>query len=265
MTLGAEQLREMAEAAPSRADFWVAFAEAIQARRVAEVGVYRGDFAARLLDGCPGIETYYMIDPWRHLEDWDKPANKSDDRFERFLRETLEKTEAHARKRVVLRGRTTEVADEIPDGTLEFAYVDGDHTLRGITIDLIRILPKVRDGGWIGGDDFSPSIWQHRREFEPTLVFPYAVHFAEAIGARIHGLPRNQFLIHKVAGGAFELVDLTGRYGNRSLKHQLTVEQPGADGAGSASRGRRPLPPDLLGRVRRRVSRAARRRLAGRP
>ena len=74
--------------------------------------------------------------------------------FEKFYRETMAKTEAWAGKRKVLRGTTTEVIDEIPDGALDFAYVDGDHTLRGITIDLVRVLGKVRQGGWIGGDDF---------------------------------------------------------------------------------------------------------------
>ena len=87
--------------------------------------------------------------------------NKSDDIFAGFYRETMERTSEYEAKRVVLRGTTTEVIDEIPDGSLDFAYVDGDHTLRGITIDLVSVFPKIREGGWIGGDDFSPSIWQH--------------------------------------------------------------------------------------------------------
>ena len=59
-----------------------------RAATVAEIGVYRGQFAEQLLDGCPGISTYYMIDPWRNLADWNKPANKGDDVFERYYDET---------------------------------------------------------------------------------------------------------------------------------------------------------------------------------
>ena len=33
---------------------------------MAEVGVYRGDFASKILQRCDSIEKYYMIDPWRH-------------------------------------------------------------------------------------------------------------------------------------------------------------------------------------------------------
>ena len=63
---------------------------------MAEIGVYRGQFAAALLDDCPGIETYYMIDPWRNLADWNKPANKSDD----VVREVLRRVDgAHRRAR----------------------------------------------------------------------------------------------------------------------------------------------------------------------
>lgn len=220
-------LEQAIERSSSRVDLWVEILRAVDARAVAEIGVFRGDFAAHLLGACTGIERYFMIDPWRHLSGWNKPANKSDETFERFYRETLEKTEAHADKRVVLRGRTTEVSAQIPDGSLDVAYVDGDHTLRGITIDLHHVFPKVRTGGWLGGDDFTPSIWQHRERFEPTLVFPYAVYFAEAAGACLYALPWNQFLLQKTDDG-FEFVDLTGRYEALDLRAQLDRRPGGA-------------------------------------
>jgi hypothetical protein len=219
-------LREWSEAAASRTGLWTRFVGETEAATVAEIGVYRGQFAAKLLGGCPGIATYYMIDPWRNLADWNKPANKPDDVFRKFFDESMERTAAHEGKRVVLRGTTTEVIDQIPDGSLDFAYVDGDHTLRGITVDLIKVFPKVREGGWIGGDDFSPSIWQHSEAYEPTLVFPLAVHFAEAMDARIYGLPHKQFLIEKAADSGHAFVDLTGRYGDLELKRQLDRRRP---------------------------------------
>jgi hypothetical protein len=214
-SLDADELRALADAAPNRLDFWAAFVRRAQIRQMAEIGVYRGDYAARLLADVPAIETYYMIDPWRHLEDWNKPANKRDKQFQRFFDETMEKTAAAGPKRKVLRGKTTEVIDEIRDGSLDFVYVDGDHTLRGITIDLVKAFGKLGPGGWLGGDDFSPTIWQHGDEFEPTLVFPFALYFAEAVDAKVYGLPHRQFLIHKVPG--FEFVDMTGRYENVEL------------------------------------------------
>jgi hypothetical protein len=234
--VNSESLRALGEAAANRLELWTRFAREAEARQVAEIGVYRGRFAARMLGDCPAIEIYYMVDPWRNLEDWNKPANTSDDEFERIFREAMERTGEHEAKRVVLRGTTTEVIDHLPDGSVDFAYIDGDHTLRGITIDLIRVFPKVRPGGWIGGDDFTPSIWQHADEYEPTLVFPLAVHFAEAVGARIYGLPHKQFLIEKTADGDHAFTDLTGRYGDTGLRRQLAQREA----------------PSLLERLRRR-------------
>jgi len=236
--MSAVDVQDIARASSDRFDLWTRFLNRIEARRVAEIGVYRGAYAQRVLDACPALETYYMIDPWRHLDDWNKPANRGDDTFERFYAETMDKTSAHDAKRVVLRGRTTEVIDQIPDGSLDFAYIDGDHTLRGISIDLLAVLPKVRDGGWIGGDDFARSIWQHGADFEPTLVFPFAVYFAEATGTRIYGLPRKQFLIERGAD-AFEFVDLTGKYGKLDLASQIASRpaQPAApNGRGPRAR-----------------------------
>lgn len=187
---------------------------------MAEIGIYRGDFARVMLERCPSIERYWMVDPWRHLSDWNKPANTDDRSFESIREAALAATEQFASRRLVLRGKTTEVIDQIPDGSLDAVYIDGDHTLRGICIDLIRMFDKVRDGGWIGGDDFVPSIWQHRTRYEPTLIFPFAVHFAEAKSVPIFALPFGQFLICKNSTG-FAFVDLTGAFKSTELAPQL--------------------------------------------
>jgi hypothetical protein len=214
-------IRECVAESSSRSDLWIRFLNATRVEQMAEVGVYKGDFAAALLENCESIQRYYLIDPWRHLEDWNKPANESDHRFEQYLAETRAKTDFAAEKRVILRGKTTEVVERIADAALDLAYIDGDHTLRGIAIDLVRLFPKVKTGGWIGGDDFSRSVWQHSTAFEPTLVFPFAVHFAEAVGARIYALPYSQFLIEKCGMNSFAFVDLTGTYGDTGLRRQF--------------------------------------------
>jgi hypothetical protein len=115
--------------------------------------------------------------------------------------------------------------DLIADGELDFAYIDGDHTLKGIAIDLIRVYPKVKTGGFIGGDDFSRTIWPHKTSYEPTLVFPFAVYFAEAVGATIYALPNIQFCLLKTDRPEFNFVDLTGQYSEVALRNQLAPEK----------------------------------------
>jgi hypothetical protein len=161
---------------------------------VAEIGVWEGDFAMRILSKCPNVERYYVVDPWRHLEDWGKPLNVSNERFDRAFRTTMERV-AFAKDRVeVLRGTTLEVVDQIADGELDLVYIDADHTAKGIVIDLIKLFPKVRDGGVIGGDDYVDHVYQHDpSRFDPTMVKPVVNGFVAAHGIEHFSSNGSQF------------------------------------------------------------------------
>lgn len=201
----------------SRIELWRNVIDESNSKELVEVGVWKGDFAEAILDHCGSIERYYMIDPWATLPDWNKPFNVDAIAFDDVYAEAIDKTKFASEKICILRGRTKEVINEIPDGSVDFAYIDGDHTLRGITIDLIQLLPKIKEGGLIAGDDFTPNPWQHDIRFEPTLVCPFSVYFAEAMDLPIIALPYDQFLIQKVSDASFSFTDVTGRYGDISL------------------------------------------------
>jgi hypothetical protein len=215
----------VAAAAKSRFDIWIRLISLARIEQMAEIGVWKGEFARTILRACPEIRTYYMIDPWRHLAHWNKPLNVDDRSFQAAYDDALRRTEFAAARRIVLRGATLEVIDSVADGSLDFAYIDGDHTLRGITVDLVAWYAKVKPGGYLGGDDLCRTIWQHSRQFEPTLVFPFARYFAEAVGAVLFSFPFDQFLICKPPNGRseFAFVDCTGEYGDASLLSQLSL------------------------------------------
>ena len=208
---------------PCREDIWVHILNGIQAKHVLELGVWKGEFAAHLLRQCSDIERYYMLDPWRHLDHWNKPANVDQSAFDAIHTEAMSGTDFARDRRIVLRGTTIEMIDRIPNDALDAAYIDGDHTLRGISIDLIRTYAKVRPGGIVGGDDYTPSIWQHADNFEPSLVCPFAAYFAESQSAPLVILPFNQFAIIKPAddGNYFRVTDTTQKYGERTLLSQV--------------------------------------------
>lgn len=219
-----EKMEAIIEASNNRVDLCTQLIRDFDLRNMLEVGVFRGDFAKGILTECTELETYYMIDPWRNLEDWNKPANKSDDVFAKYLDETMRKTEFASKKRKVLQGKTKEVIDSIPDASLDIAYIDGDHTLKGISIDLALVWPKIKEGGFVVGDDFTANVFQHGLQFEPTLVFPYAIYFAEAVDVKIYGMPFNQFVICKNSEQVFEFIDLTnGVYQNQDLSKHLQI------------------------------------------
>lgn len=126
----------------NRLDLWVRFARLVGVSRMAEIGVWRAEFAESILRACEDIDVYYMLDPWRNLPDWNKPFNVDGSEFEKIFAEAEERTRFAGHRRVLLRGRTTEVIDRIDDASLDFLYIDGDHTLRGITIDFNSVLSK---------------------------------------------------------------------------------------------------------------------------
>ena len=211
-------LIEIAAEAQNRVELWSGIFASNQCKTVAEVGVWKGAFAEEILGCCPAIENYVMIDPWRHLPDWNKPANGAHIAFEDIYAEAIKRTRFAEEKLTILRERTVVAARSLSDGYLDAAYIDGDHTLRGITIDLVTMLPKIRKGGLLGGDDFTKTIWQHTGNYDPTLVFPYAVYFAEAHDLPVYSLPFEQFLIVNDPGLGFKFEDLAGGYLNLRMR-----------------------------------------------
>jgi hypothetical protein len=202
------KLVEIINNSKDRYELWSNFLSSYKTEIICELGVYKGDFAHKILKECSFIKKYIMIDPWKNISNWNKPANHTGNIFDTFYKETLENTDFAKHKRVILKGKTTEVINEITDDSLDFIYIDGDHTLKGISIDLINTWRKIKKNGFIAGDDFCPSIWQHNINYEPTLVFPFALYFAEAMNTTIYALPYNQFLITKQEDG-FKYINLT--------------------------------------------------------
>lgn len=211
-------LNKLSNNSKTRFDFWESFVNEYKIKNVLEIGIFKGNFSEHILKKCDNIEKYYMIDPWKHLDEWNKPSNKSDEEFEKIYDEAIYKTDFVKNKRIILRGETKDVIDEIPDNSLDFAYVDGDHTLRGIAIDLIKVYPKIKNNGWIGGDDFCEEIYQHGLNFDPTLIFPFAIYFAEAMDSNIFAIKNDQFLIEKNDQKSFNFENFTDKYSNHSLK-----------------------------------------------
>jgi Methyltransferase domain len=220
--MNSDQLAALSE--PERFDLWVEIINRSKASEMLEVGVWRGEFAEHILANCPGITRYFMLDPWRHLDRWKKPANVEQVEFDGIYAEAMRRTDFAADRRIVLRGRTVDVIEKIPNGSLDIAYIDADHTLKGISIDLMRSYPKMRVGGIIGGDDYSPTIWQHSKEFEPTLVCPFVSYFAESVGTALIIYPRNQFAMIKPDGfdSDFRIIDTTGDYGEPAILPQVS-------------------------------------------
>lgn len=62
--------------------------------------------------------------------------------------------------------KSTDAAGRFDDASLDFVYVDGDHTYQGVKDDLVAWLPKIRPGGFIGGDDYD---WGEQKDVQRAV------------------------------------------------------------------------------------------------
>jgi hypothetical protein len=163
-----------------------------------EVGVFRGDFALKILETWHG-KSLILVDPWRHLLDYRDSWNLSDSEMEKNLRLTLAKLDTHKSRVNVLRMCSEEAVPLIDDASCDFIYLDANHSYKATKRDLVLWFPKLRMGGLMCGHDYFDAKADERLEpIFGSRSFPlrkvdltsYGVksavdEFAERIGAHV--------------------------------------------------------------------------------
>lgn len=119
-------------------------------KRGAEIGVAEGNYSEVLLKANPECELL-LVDPWHHYSD--NPQGKSKEKHEFAYNETLRKVQPYPHAQVCP-DYSLNVAENIDDDYLDFAYVDGNHLFDYVIQDLIHWSNKVRSGGIVSGDDY---------------------------------------------------------------------------------------------------------------
>ena len=133
----------------------------------AEIGVWRGDFSGAILR-VTDPSTLHLIDPWSFRDDpayedaWYGAGHaRSQDDMDSIYWSVLERfsNEIRSGRVRVHRAMSVEAAAELPDDSLDWVYIDGDHTYQCVLQDLETYSPKVRRGGVIAGDDYGGEGW----------------------------------------------------------------------------------------------------------
>ncbi len=115
----------------------------------AEIGVAEGHYSEVLLKANPKLELT-LVDPWHAYSS--NPQNKSKEKNEYAYNETVRKTKGYLNVKLDMRLSMDAVRD-VPDGSLDFVYLDAHHSYPFIMSDLIFWSQKVRSGGIVSGDD----------------------------------------------------------------------------------------------------------------
>jgi SAM-dependent methyltransferase len=133
----------------------------------AEVGVHLGDFSRQILDHV-APRKLRLIDPWLHVDDpayarawYGGKAEGGQAEMDLRHRSVEERFEAEIRAGQVeiQRGTSQEIAARLPDDSLDWVYIDGDHTYEFVRADLESFLRIVRPGGLLTGDDYVEGAW----------------------------------------------------------------------------------------------------------
>jgi len=134
----------------------------------AEVGVLRGKLSHALLAHCPNLDTLYMVDRWEpagaDAASWSRlnrePCNQltADQHAEHYAAATAVARRHHGRA-VVIPAASLVAAESIPDGSLDFVFLDADHQYESVVADIAAWLPKLKTSplSWIGGHDYDDT------------------------------------------------------------------------------------------------------------
>lgn len=121
--------------------------------RGVEVGTHQGCFASDILHIWKG-DKLYLVDAWRRVEFWkDEPSMLNQDHTMNMLA-TVKRLEPFRERVCVIRELSTDAAELFQDGSLDFVYIDADHSREAVLADLRAWFPKVKYGGIIAGHDY---------------------------------------------------------------------------------------------------------------
>lgn len=105
----------------------------------AEIGVFGGYYSEVLFKNIPALHLY-CVDIW------------GKGKYKRAEDECLERLKSY--NKTIIKKPSVEAAKDVPDGSLDFVYIDAAHDYENVKLDINAWTPKVKIGGIVAGDDF---------------------------------------------------------------------------------------------------------------
>lgn len=127
----------------------------------AEIGVHEGEFSRRILSTV-NPRRLHLIDPWEKGEGLfgDQAVSEQaivDERYAKVKDQLAEEISAGQVR--IHRNLSSEVLGEFDDSYLDWIYIDGNHLYEFVKQDLELYYPKVKNGGYMTGDDYRNKGW----------------------------------------------------------------------------------------------------------
>ena len=115
----------------------------------AEVGVSMGHLSEAMFKAIPKLKLY-CVDVWDHSANnrWSASARKN----AVYYRRACQKLAPYNSE--LIKDTSMNAVKRIPDGSLDFVYIDACHAFDYVMEDLINWSKKVKKGGIVSGDDY---------------------------------------------------------------------------------------------------------------
>jgi Methyltransferase domain len=131
-----------------------------------EVGVWKGDLSSLLLQKVKPARLL-LVDPWAFDAEYADSlyggaSARSQADMDAIWQQVRARFSAEIAQGVVSIQRSTsvEAAGSMADESVDWVYIDGNHTYEFVLEDLRSWYPKVRPGGLVTGDDYGrPGTW----------------------------------------------------------------------------------------------------------
>jgi len=138
----------------------------INAKVGVELGVFKGEFSKVLLDKWGG--RLYMIDPWRPLGEEYNDACDDLQLYDLYA-DTAKNIKGHETRGFMLRGLGEELIDLFEDESLDFIYIDANHSYDYVKADMDMWYPKLKKGGLFAGHDYLNFDWYNTTNNDYSL------------------------------------------------------------------------------------------------
>lgn len=136
-----------------------------------ELGSFKGEYAAHILKNWDG--KIYMVDVWRPLstEDYNDATNHTfhSDAYS----QTMENIKGYENRAFMLRMTTDEASKLFADESLDFIYIDAEHTYEAVKKDIQNWYRKVKSGGLVMGHDYLPDYFYDGKEEKNQPLYTY--------------------------------------------------------------------------------------------
>lgn len=139
---------------PRREDFIAHLANKFNWTMGCELGIWKGRTFLHLLKNCPHL-TVIGVDLWAPQPDNTGPENYIHWNHEQHEQIVRQASSSFGDRAIIYKMYTHEAVKKVKPGTLDFIFIDADHSSQAVRTDLLDWIPKLKSTGMIIGHDIN--------------------------------------------------------------------------------------------------------------